>query len=168
MADESFDVALCQFGLMFVDDPVQALREMHRVLRGGGRLGIAVWSVPERLGVFLLTRVVSAAMTTPVDALPHAPWRLGEPGLIESLVTEAGFQDVLVEPITLSFVVDDAAEEWQRWRDNPLQPLVQVLDTLPEERQHQIRDEAIAALETLREDSVIRVPSEALLVSAVR
>src|SRR4051794_7745169 len=43
LPDRSFDVALCQFGLMFVPDPVQALREMRRVLRDGGRLGVSVW-----------------------------------------------------------------------------------------------------------------------------
>ena len=42
-ADESLDVVICQFGLMFFDDRDQALREMLRVLRSGGRLAVAVW-----------------------------------------------------------------------------------------------------------------------------
>ena len=49
LPDASFDVALCQFGLMFVPDPVQALREMRRVLRDGGRLGVVVWSTIDRV-----------------------------------------------------------------------------------------------------------------------
>lgn len=167
LPDESFDVVLCQFGLMFVDEPVRALREMRRVLRPGGRLGIAVWSVPERLGVFMLTRIVAAALPPPSEAPTVTPWRLGAPGLISELVAEAGFRDVVVEPRTLSFVVEDAAEEWNTWR-NPQNPAARALEALPQDQQDQIRDQALAALEALRENGVIRLSSEALLVTAIR
>jgi SAM-dependent methyltransferase len=43
-ADGSFDVVLCQSGLMFVPDPVRALREMRRVTRPGGTVAVQVWS----------------------------------------------------------------------------------------------------------------------------
>ena len=42
-ADASFDVVLCQQGLQFFPEPLSALREMHRVLRPDGRLGLCVW-----------------------------------------------------------------------------------------------------------------------------
>jgi ubiquinone/menaquinone biosynthesis C-methylase UbiE len=41
--DGSFDAVVSQFGLMFFRDRRQALREMRRVLAGGGRLVVAVW-----------------------------------------------------------------------------------------------------------------------------
>ncbi|HJR96416.1 MAG TPA: methyltransferase domain-containing protein [Actinomycetota bacterium] len=41
--DRSFDVVLCQSGLMFFPDVEQALREMARVLVDDGRVGIQVW-----------------------------------------------------------------------------------------------------------------------------
>ena len=37
-ADASFDCVVCTFTLCSVDDPAQTLREMHRILRPGGRL----------------------------------------------------------------------------------------------------------------------------------
>jgi SAM-dependent methyltransferase len=43
-ADESFDVVLSTFGCMFVPDHRLAAREIARVLRPGGRIGIAAWS----------------------------------------------------------------------------------------------------------------------------
>jgi len=169
LPDASFDVALNQFGLMFADEPVVAMREMHRVLRPGGKAGIAVWSTLENLGVFLLTRVVSGELPPAPPAPGHTPWRLGEPGLIESLMTDAGFQDVRVVPTTLAFEVSDPHREWANWRENVQGPVAQALQDLPEERQHQVEERALAALDALREDDgVIRVSSEALLVTATR
>jgi ubiquinone/menaquinone biosynthesis C-methylase UbiE len=45
--DAEFDVVLCQQGMPFFPDRPGAVREMHRVLRPGGLVGIAVWT-PER------------------------------------------------------------------------------------------------------------------------
>lgn len=39
-----FDVVLCQQGLQFFPDKSLALREMHRVLDGDGRLALSVWN----------------------------------------------------------------------------------------------------------------------------
>ena len=50
LPDASFDVALCALGLMYKPDPAQALREMQRVLRPGGRLVAAVWGDRTRCG----------------------------------------------------------------------------------------------------------------------
>src|SRR5262245_53875988 len=42
LPDASVDAVVSQFGLMFFDDRVAALREMRRVLRTRGRLAVAV------------------------------------------------------------------------------------------------------------------------------
>ena len=48
--DASFDVVLCGLGLMYVPDPLQALREFRRALRPGGRAAMAVWGVQVAFG----------------------------------------------------------------------------------------------------------------------
>ena len=35
--ENSFDIVLCQMGLQFIPDKLAALKEIHRVLRNGGR-----------------------------------------------------------------------------------------------------------------------------------
>ncbi|MCE9671318.1 bifunctional demethylmenaquinone methyltransferase/2-methoxy-6-polyprenyl-1,4-benzoquinol methylase UbiE [Myxococcus stipitatus] len=49
-ADDSFDVASIAFGIRNVDDPVQCLREMGRVVRPGGRVVVLEFGQPD--GVF--------------------------------------------------------------------------------------------------------------------
>ena len=44
-ADASFDRVLCGFGVMFFPDQDRALRQMHRVLKPSGRLGVSTWQV---------------------------------------------------------------------------------------------------------------------------
>ncbi len=43
LRDAAFDLVLCLQGLQFVADPVQALREAHRVLRPSGRIVATAW-----------------------------------------------------------------------------------------------------------------------------
>jgi SAM-dependent methyltransferase len=45
--DGSFDVVLCNFGMMHLPDQPKALSEIIRVLRPGGRFLMATWATPE-------------------------------------------------------------------------------------------------------------------------
>ena len=48
--DASFDVVLSSFGVMFAPDHRQSARELMRVCRPGGRIGLASWTPPGFLG----------------------------------------------------------------------------------------------------------------------
>lgn len=43
LPDASFDLVVCQFGVMFLPDKPAAYREMRRLLRPGGTVLVAVW-----------------------------------------------------------------------------------------------------------------------------
>ena len=47
-ADGKFAAVVCQFGLMFVPDKLQALREARRVLHTNGQLLLSVWDEIQR------------------------------------------------------------------------------------------------------------------------
>jgi SAM-dependent methyltransferase len=164
----SFDAVFCQFGLMFMPDPLAALREMRRVLHRDGRLGVTVWSVPENVGIFTVPRVIAAALPSSGPDAPPSPMGMGEPGLLEGLVAKAGFREVTVERVTRSFALADAEAEWRQWSENTSSPAAQGLARLSPRERQRLHDAAIAALEAFRDGDVLRVASEAIVVTATR
>jgi SAM-dependent methyltransferase len=167
LPDAAFDAVFCQFGLMFVPDPVAALREMRRVLRPGGTLGVVVWSEPEKVGIFLIPRIVATALP-PAEGAGPSPTSMGEPGLIEGLVAAAGFTEIAVHAVTRWHEITDPESEWRRWSEDAANPAAVEFSRLPEQERDRVRREALAALEALREGAVVRVPSEAIVVTARR
>ena len=52
-ADSSFDVALSTFGVMFTPNQEQAASELVRVVRNGGKMGLANWTPDGFIGQLL-------------------------------------------------------------------------------------------------------------------
>jgi ubiquinone/menaquinone biosynthesis C-methylase UbiE len=71
-ADASFDVVLSTFGAMFTPDHGRAAREMLRVLRRGGRIGMANWTPEGFIG--RLFKVIGAHLPPPAQLKSPALW----------------------------------------------------------------------------------------------
>jgi SAM-dependent methyltransferase len=90
-ADRRFDAVVSQFGLMFFDDRVAALREMMRVLRPGGRLAVAVCdAVAHSPGYAALAALLQELFGNAVEDAFRAPFALGDAALLRALCEEAG------------------------------------------------------------------------------
>jgi ubiquinone/menaquinone biosynthesis C-methylase UbiE len=72
-ADESFDVVLSVFGVMFAPRHAVAAQEAARVLRPGGRIGLCNWTPEGSVGEFFRT-VGGYAPPLPPDAIPPFMW----------------------------------------------------------------------------------------------
>src|SRR5580704_12156445 len=66
LPDASFDVVLCALGLMYMPDPEQAVREMRRVLRPGGRISLAIWGEQSNCGWSAVFPIVAAEVASEV------------------------------------------------------------------------------------------------------
>ncbi len=70
--DASFDVVLSTFGAMFTPDHTLPAREMLRVLRDGGRIGLANWTPEGFIGQ--LFKVIGAYIPPPAGLKSPALW----------------------------------------------------------------------------------------------
>lgn len=96
--EASFDTVLSQFGLMFFEDRVRALKEMWRVLRPDGRLAVAVWdTVASSPGYASMLALLRRLFGTPAAEALQAPFALGEPAELAALFNEAGLGDARIE-----------------------------------------------------------------------
>jgi len=108
LPDASFDVALCAFGLMYLRDPAQAVREWRRVLRPGGRIGLAVWGERVRCAWSEVFAIVDAEVVGEVCPMF---FRLGHEDALPRLAGQAGFERVEQQRVatTLSYASADEA-----------------------------------------------------------
>ena len=83
----SFDLVVCALGLMYLPDADAALREMHRVLRPGGRAVLAVWGERARCGWAPLFGIVDAEVHSEVCPLF---FRLGQGEALARSCSAAG------------------------------------------------------------------------------
>jgi hypothetical protein len=68
----------------------------------------------------------------------------------------------------VSHDVDDPEIEWQQWRENFAMPDGGGLERLPTDVQQRLHDDVMAAFISFQDGDTVRVPSEAILVTASR
>ena len=167
--DASYDVVLCREGLMLVPDPALAAREMHRVLRPGGRVTVAVWGPRERnpwLGILFDT--VSAQLGAPVPPpnVPH-PFSLDDAGRLAHLLSRAGLSEVTVEEVPTPCDAVSAEEWWER-TCVLAGPLAQKLAALPAPAAAALRTRAVDAIRAYETPTGLHIPGVTLVAVARR
>ncbi|GAB3959118.1 methyltransferase domain-containing protein [Actinoallomurus acanthiterrae] len=115
--EESFDLVLSRFGVMFFDDPTAAFANLRRALRPGGRLAFLCWQ--EALNnEHMVVPYGAVATLVPLPDLggpgKPGPFSLADPDRVRDLLGGAGFAEVRAEPVTepvrLGADLDDAVD----------------------------------------------------------
>jgi ubiquinone/menaquinone biosynthesis C-methylase UbiE len=110
--DGAFDMAVCQFGVMFFPDKPGALAGTRRVLKPGGRYLFNVWDRIEA-NDFAHAAIETLAGLFPVDPprfLERVPHGFHDKTLIEDLLHKAGFKDIAVEIVRRTSRADSAMD----------------------------------------------------------
>ena len=102
--DESFDAAVCAFGMLHFARPERAAAEAHRVLKPGGRFAFTVWCTPDRVETFKIFRGAVEAHGNMDVPLPPGPpmFRFSDPSECRNLLTGAGFDGIEVGEIAIT------------------------------------------------------------------
>ena len=164
LADATYDVVLCQQGVQFFSDKLGALREMHRVLRPGGRLVLSVWKQANPYSM-AVRAAVARYIGTEAAARMQAATSLGNAeALLRHLMIDAGFHDVHIRPYVMTIRLPPV--EAFVLRQLASMPIADAVATLSEEaRRALVRDVRMAMHSFVDGDGVV-FPSEANLVTA--
>jgi SAM-dependent methyltransferase len=100
--DQSFDLVVCQFGVMFYPDKVDANREAFRVLRPDGRYLLVIWDSLERnpASKTINEAVASEFSDDPPAFLARVPFGYADLEIITADLMAAGFDDLEFESIS--------------------------------------------------------------------
>lgn len=141
--DGSFDVALSTFGVMFTPEQKQAARELVRVVRSGGRIGMANWTPEGFLGQ--LFRVIGSYIPAPNGLQSPMLWG-SEPRIVELFGPDAA--DIHCQRRTFNFRFQSAAH-WIEVFRNYYGPIHKTYAALDEDRRAGLTEDLTALLEHL-------------------
>ncbi len=106
----SYDAAFSMFGLIFFPDRAAGFRELHRVLRPGGRAVVSSWA-PFRMPFALIMDSIRELLPGLPFGQGQAP--LGEPEGFAQEMADAGFRDAQIHQITHTVPAPSLAAFWK-------------------------------------------------------
>jgi len=162
--DSSFDLVVCQFGVMFFPDKVKGGSEARRVLRDGGRYLAIIWDELDRNPV---SHAISEALEQefpedPPRFLERMPFGYADTARIETDLHSAGFDHVEIETVELSSRVSANDAATGMCQGSPMRAEIEALGDDALDRA------TIAVAHALRQFDGLDTPMSALFVTATK
>jgi SAM-dependent methyltransferase len=110
-ADDSVDLVVCQFGVMFLEDRIGAYREVRRVLAPGGSFLFNVWDTLEthEIESAVIDAMAEVLPEDPPDFLRRIPHGYADPRRIRADVQAGGLTVASLERVELTGRAPSAA-----------------------------------------------------------
>jgi ubiquinone/menaquinone biosynthesis C-methylase UbiE len=167
-ASNTFDAVISRFGVMFFPSPVDAVREMLRVLKPGRKLAFAVWHFAEKNPFH---SALSRVMDRYVDSPPLEPdaldaFRFARRGKLLKVFSETGV--AAPSERLLQFKIEAAAvsvEDFWNLRRDLSEKLSEKFATLSEDQKLKVTQEMLSSLAQYSTANGMSFPAEVLIVS---
>jgi SAM-dependent methyltransferase len=164
LADADFDVALCGLGLMYLPDPERAVCELRRVVRPGGRVGLAVWGERSGCGWAAVFPIVDAEVTS--DVCPMF-FSAGADDALAHLCGAAGLVDVEIRRLATTLAYDGSEQACDAAFVGG--PVALAWSRFDAETRARVRAKYIAAISSWRQpDGRYLIPGEFVVAVAAR
>ncbi len=165
--DADFDVVLCQQGLQYFPDKTAAVREMHRVLRPGGRLGLCVWRAIDHSPCHLaiaasLRRHAGERVAQRFEAI----FSFSDPDILREVLIAGGFPDAELQSEVLMRRLLPAQESVPGLLAST--PVGPDFAALPPKARQTIVNEVAAALSGYRSGDGLEVPQATWIAQATK
>lgn len=162
-SEGTFDAVVSTFGVMFAPNQVKAAKEMLRVVKPGGKIGVASWTPDGFIGQF--GKTVSAHKAPPAGLKPPVLW--GDEGWVREMFGVA--QDVSVQKRNFIMRFYDAQHlltVFKEWYG----PVHKVYATLTDEAARALDADIMALAQGANTSGgeTIRIPAEYLEVAIVK
>jgi SAM-dependent methyltransferase len=166
--DGGFDVALCQQGMPFFPDRPGAVREMHRALRPGGVVGIAVWTPGHEVVPFgpMNGALQDIGAPEPFPGGYDETSYVLSPDAVRDLLADAGFTRIDAREIELLTRWPSVDALIEAVHGTPFGALLSALD---DERRTKVR--AVMAerfSRWVRDDGTVAIPTYSVIARATR
>jgi SAM-dependent methyltransferase len=163
VADESFDVAISNFGVIIAPHPQRAARQMARAVRPGGRAALSAWLESD------VTREYYDLVYQhiPRHPAPHDPYDWGVPARAVAWLGSA-FAGIETRPLAVPFEAESVGAAWAVLNRSTGR-VAAGYATLPADARHAFDDAMYRYFERFRrDDGSVFWPREALLVRGRR
>jgi len=143
-ADDTFDAALSCLVIAFMDDADAGLREMARVSKPGGKLGVCMWDIAG--GGMTMLRLFWKAMESVNPGVGGERERAGTAeGDIAARLRRAGARDIAAGSLEVSVEYSGFEDLWEPFEFG-VGPAGQALARLPDDQRAAVREAARADL----------------------
>ena len=167
--DSSFDRLTSRLGVMFFADLPRALKEIHRVLKPGGRLALLAWGPMEQ--PYFHTTIGTLLHTVPGAQMPatgKSMFTFGQPGVLSQELREAGFAEIEESFPVLPWTWPGTPEEvWEYFQEVTV-PFAPLVKSIPVASRAEVDSAVLDAISRYYDGREIKFTASANLTCAIK
>jgi len=135
----TFDAGVCRWGLMFLSNIEIGLLNIHKSLVDGGKFADAVWSTADKVPQLSIPMNIARRETNtplPPPGTP-GPFGLADEKLLHAVFEAAGFRNIEIEKVNVTFKFD-TAEDFTKFTKDIAAPVNTILKNQSKNRSEKI------------------------------